>query len=133
MQQVKAVAKERAKEIYPQTSIVELGLDSLERMEIINLLEETFGGQLPEDVLPEIETCQEVADAVITHLGARQADKPGRRRFESIPAENYDFGQMTEYLQLKRNMEILQSTGLPQSLLPTTSKRNTGYDHDRWS
>ncbi|MDG2380283.1 MAG: aminotransferase class I/II-fold pyridoxal phosphate-dependent enzyme [Pirellulaceae bacterium] len=113
MQQVKAVAKERAKEIYPQTSIVELGLDSLERMEIINLLEETFGGQLPEDVLPEIETCQEVADAVITHLGARQADKPGRRRFESIPAENYDFGQMTEYLQLKRNMEILQSTGLP--------------------
>ncbi len=113
MQQVKAVAKERAKEIYPQTSIVELGLDSLERMEIINLLEETFGGQLPEDVLPEIETCQEVADAVITHLGARQADKPGRRRFESIPAENYDFGQMTEYMQLKRNMEILQSTGVP--------------------
>ena len=113
MQQVKAVAKERAKEIYPQTSIVELGLDSLERMEIINLLEETFGGQLPEDVLPQIETCQEVADAIIEHLGARQADKPGRRRYETIPEENYQFGKMTEYLQLKRNMQILQSTGLP--------------------
>ena len=34
-------------------------------MEIINQLEEAFGGQLPEDVLPEIETCQEVADAII--------------------------------------------------------------------
>ncbi len=113
MQHVKSVARERAKEVYPHTSIVELGLDSLERMEIINQLEEAFGGQLPEDVLPEIETCQEVADAIIKHLGARSADQRGRHRFESIPPENYRFDRMTEYLQLKRNMSLLQSTGLP--------------------
>ena len=97
----------------PTTNIVELGLDSLERMEIINSLEETFGGQLPEEVLPQIETCQEVADAIIKYLGTRTADKRGRRRYETIPPEFYSFAQMTEYLQLQRNMLLLQETGLP--------------------
>ena len=55
------------------SSIVELGLDSLERMEIIASLEETFGGRFPEDVLPQIETCREVAAAVETYLGPAAA------------------------------------------------------------
>ncbi len=113
MQQVKAIGKERVTELKPNTNIVELGLDSLERMEIINALEETFGGQLPEEVLPQIETCQEVADAIIKYLGTRTADKRGRRRYETIPAEFYSFSQTTEYLQLQRNMALLQETGLP--------------------
>ncbi len=52
------------------SSIVELGLDSLERMEIIASLEETYGGRFPEDVLPQIESCREVAAAVETYLGS---------------------------------------------------------------
>jgi 8-amino-7-oxononanoate synthase/acyl carrier protein len=113
MQQVKAIGRERARELTPATNIVELGLDSLERMEIINSLEETFGGQLPEAVLPQIETCQEVADAIIKYLGTRTADKGGRRRYETIPPEFYRFSQMSEYLQLQRNMALLEETGLP--------------------
>lgn len=113
MQQVRAVAKERVRDLYPDSNIVELGLDSLERMEIINTLEEIFGGQLPEEILPQIETCQEVADAIIEHLGTRTISQRGRRRFETIPPEYYSFGQMTEYKQLKRNMDLLRQTGLP--------------------
>jgi 8-amino-7-oxononanoate synthase/acyl carrier protein len=113
MQHVRTIAKERVRELYPETNIVELGLDSLERMEIINSLEETFGGQLPEEILPQIETCQEVADAIIKHLGTRTANQRGRRRFETIPPEYYRFDQMTEYKQLKRNMDLLRQTGLP--------------------
>ena len=113
MQQVKAIGKERIRDLKPETNIVELGLDSLERMEIINRLEETFGGQLPEEVLPQIETCQEVASAVIKHLGTRTADKRGRRRYETIPPEFHHFAQMPEYHQLQRNMALLQETGLP--------------------
>ncbi len=113
MQHVRAVAKERVRELHAETNIVGLGLDSLERMEIINRLEETFGGQLPEDVLPQIETCQEVADAIIKYLGGRPADLRGRRRDEPVPTENYRFREMTEYKQLRRNMELLQRTGIP--------------------
>ena len=46
------VAKERAGGLTLDTPIVELGLDSLERMEILAALEEPFGGRFPEDVLP---------------------------------------------------------------------------------
>jgi acyl carrier protein len=55
---VRAIAKERAKgPLTNETNIVtDLGLDSLERLQIANSLEETFGGRFPEDVLAEIET-----------------------------------------------------------------------------
>ena len=92
MQHVKAIGKERVRDLMPETNIVELGLDSLERMEIINCLEETFGGQLPEEILPQIETCQEVAEAVIKHLGARaRRTSQDDVDIESIPPENYQF------------------------------------------
>jgi 8-amino-7-oxononanoate synthase/acyl carrier protein len=113
MQQVRAIGRERVRELKPETNIVELGLDSLERMEIINSLEETFGGQLPEEVLPQIETCQEVADAIIRYLGTRTADKRGRRRYETIPDDVCDLSKMPEFLQLRRNMALLEETGLP--------------------
>ena len=109
IQTVKQVGEERAKNVTPDTNIVELGLDSLERMEIISQLEERFGGQLPEDILPQIETCREVAQAVETHIGATGQ----QQRFESIPAEFYRFDKMSEYTQLKRTKQMLQSTGLP--------------------
>jgi len=38
-------------------------------VDIINALEETYGGRFPEDVLPTIETVREVAAAVETYLG----------------------------------------------------------------
>ena len=113
IQQVRSVAKERASELQPDTNIIELGLDSLERMEIINALEEHFGGQLPEETLPTIETCQEVADAIIKYVGTRPAARRGPRKYDTIPAENHQFKHMTEYTQLKRNMSLLQETGLP--------------------
>ncbi|MFC1759648.1 aminotransferase class I/II-fold pyridoxal phosphate-dependent enzyme, partial [Planctomycetota bacterium] len=109
METVKQVGEERAKTVTPDTNIVELGLDSLERMEIIAQLEEQFGIQLPEDVLPQIETCREVAIAVERHLGSDGQ----QRRFESIPDEFYRFDKMKEYSQLKRTKHMLQATGLP--------------------
>src|SRR4029077_18510187 len=70
LEHVRRVAKERAIGITLDSSIIELGLDSLERMEIITSLEDTYGGRFPEDVLPQIETCREVAAAVETYLGS---------------------------------------------------------------
>jgi 8-amino-7-oxononanoate synthase/acyl carrier protein len=118
MQQVRAIARERARDLHPDYRIVDLGLDSLERMEIINALEETFGGELPEEVLPRIDTPRQVAQAIVQHLGVRRVDQPGRRRYRTIPPENYRWEQMTEYVQLKRTLALLQATGLPNPYFP---------------
>jgi len=113
LEHVRAVAKERARELDIDTNIVALGLDSLERLEIISALEDALGGRFPEEVLPEIETVREVALAVQRHLGTDAASKRERRRETPIPPEHYRFDQMTEYVQLKRTMQLLQSTGVP--------------------
>jgi len=65
---VRRIANERATHLSLDSNIVELGLDSLERMEIVASLEEAFGGRFPEQVLPQIETCREVAEAIIDYL-----------------------------------------------------------------
>ncbi|ADB18479.1 AMP-dependent synthetase and ligase [Pirellula staleyi DSM 6068] len=119
MEHVRGIAKERAKDLKPHSNIVtDLGLDSLERLQIASELEETFGGRFPEDVLAEIETIAEVAQAIETYIG-----KEPKRQLKSststapkvveIPAENYDFAQMPEYRRLKQTMRILSSTGVP--------------------
>ena len=45
---VRAVAKERAKNLSLDSNILDLGLDSLERTEIAFSLQQTFGGRVPE-------------------------------------------------------------------------------------
>lgn len=121
MDHVKAIAKERAKIVLLDTNIVtDLGLDSLERLQIANSLEETFGGRFPEDVLAEIETVREVAAAIQTYIGTEPrvqrhvaASATKWNTSGEIPPECYDFGQMPEYKRLKQTMAMLSSTGVP--------------------
>lgn len=107
MRHVNEVAKERAGDLTRQSNIVELGLDSLERMEILTALESEYGGQFPEEILPEIETVEQVSQAILDHLTTDNlADK-------EIPEEHYRFDRMIEYVQLQRNKQLLDSTGIP--------------------
>ena len=141
MDHVRAVAKERAKTLTLDTNIVtDLGLDSLERLQIASSLEETFGGRFPEDVLAEIETVREVAAAIQTlHRHAsrtcsgtcRRRRRPGQRaaRFR---AECYDFAQMPEYKRLKQTMDVLIVDGRAQSVFSACTKGSTrDTTHDR--
>ena len=104
---VNSIAKERATELTPASNIVELGLDSLERMEIISSLEGEFGGQFPEEILLEIETVQQVSEAIVEHMLSEKAT------LDEVPAEHYRFDRMIEYVQLQRNKQLLESTGVP--------------------
>jgi acyl carrier protein len=104
---VRSVAESRAEVVRADTNIVDLGLDSLERLEIVNGLESEFGGRLPQDVLPQIVTCGQVAEAVAQYLMSAPA---GPER--DIPAGHYQFDRMTEYLQLQRKLELLKPAGL---------------------
>jgi 8-amino-7-oxononanoate synthase/acyl carrier protein len=122
MDAVRAVAQERAKQLELDTNVVlDLGLDSLERMQITHSLEQTFDGRFPENVLQEIETIREVAEAIERYLGknrirrdlvptetgARPADK------RQIAAEDFKFDLLPEYRRLKRTMAQFELTGVP--------------------
>ncbi|TWT66106.1 putative long-chain-fatty-acid--CoA ligase FadD23 [Allorhodopirellula solitaria] len=68
---VRRIAGERAGHMSTDTNIVlDLGLDSLERLEIARNLERTFGGRFPEQVLDEIETIGQIAAGVERYLSA---------------------------------------------------------------
>lgn len=119
---VREVAKERARDLHVDTNIVvDLGLDSLERLQIANALEETFGGRFPEDVLAEVETIRDVALAIERHMGTT----PVRKRLSTaeelgprpdtyvVPDEFFSFGKMPEYRRLRQTMQQLLVAGVP--------------------
>jgi 8-amino-7-oxononanoate synthase len=110
VEQITKVAKERAKGLTLDSNILEMSMDSLERMEIIAALEDTFGGRFPEDVLPDMITVRDVVSAVEKHLG-----KTPRKRAavptEETPASHYRFEQFPEYLTLKQQWQALATTG----------------------
>jgi 8-amino-7-oxononanoate synthase len=107
---VRQVAKERAANLTPATNILELGLDSLERLEIANAISRHYGKAFPETVLDEIETCQEVADAVAKYL----IDDSQITSCRSASGAHYcDFDVLPEYRQLKQTMQALGAFGVP--------------------
>jgi 8-amino-7-oxononanoate synthase/acyl carrier protein len=110
LEEVQRIAKERARGLSLDSNIPELGLDSLERMEILAAIEERFGGRFPEEVLPQLETCRDVVDAVENYLVRPQ---PAEEASSSdIPPENYRFDLYKEYVMLKQNLEMLDASGL---------------------
>lgn len=138
MHHIRRVAGERAQLLSLDTNIVlDLGLDSLERLEIARNLERTFGGRFPEQVLDEIETVEQIASAIERYL------PPGSEtRAETLlTGESDDFGslatrqhdtatgagmglaatvepescieQFAEYRRLKATMQQMMMTGVP--------------------
>jgi len=94
------------------TRITELGMDSLERMEIVAALEERFGGRFPEEVLPGLITARQVVDAVRRYLGGEVREVTGRPAGYEPPPESYRFDRFPEYVKLREGLDLLESTGL---------------------
>jgi 8-amino-7-oxononanoate synthase/acyl carrier protein len=136
--QIREVARERAGELNADTNIVlDLGLDSLERLEIARGLEETFGGRFPQDVLDNIETIGETALAIEQHLSANavaiasKIDVDDIRKRGSSSRTNADstngsdrgatrveqpedsIEQFPEYQRLQQTMAQMLMTGVP--------------------
>ena len=110
---VRRIAKERAGALTLDTNIVELGLDSLERMEIVASLEETFGGRFPEQVLPQIETCREVTEAIMDYLpldGRKQVE--AARVISQIDPDTYTIAEFPEVRALEQNFAMVRNAGL---------------------
>jgi 8-amino-7-oxononanoate synthase len=112
LDQVRKVAKERAKGLTLDSSIADLGLDSLERLEILGNLEDYFGGRFPESILPELETCRQVIAAVENYLGdARETDRQTPEAAE-IPEDHYRFDKMPDYVKLRHSLDMLDAAGM---------------------
>jgi 8-amino-7-oxononanoate synthase/acyl carrier protein len=118
---VRKIGADRARNITPDTNIVvDLGLDSLERLEIVRELETAYGGRIPDEVLQEVETIREVAAAVQEFIGShrvsrepvtpenKKASEPGR----PIPESYYVLEQTPEFVRLQRDKEQILNTGL---------------------
>lgn len=112
LEQVRLVAKERASNLTLDATIADMGLDSLERMEILASLEERFGGRFPEAILPELETCRQVVEAVEKYLGTQPRAVASRASGVETPAEHYRIDLFPEYVRLRQNLDLLESTGL---------------------
>ncbi|MBN2291942.1 MAG: aminotransferase class I/II-fold pyridoxal phosphate-dependent enzyme [Pirellulales bacterium] len=112
LEQVRLIARERAKGLTLDTPIIELGMDSLERIDILAALEERFGGRFPEEVLPDLETGRHVVEAVKKYLGTEPRPKTARPTNAKIPTEWYRVEEFPEYRQLKSHAQLLEATGL---------------------
>jgi len=104
---IRKIAQERAKDIHEGASLIELGLDSLERMEIVAALEEQFGGRFSENAVLSMQTPGDVAQAVQVQL---LGNAPQRNR--NIGPADADFSRTPEYLQLQETLRLTDRVGL---------------------
>jgi 8-amino-7-oxononanoate synthase len=107
-----AVAKDRAKGMTLDSPIVETGMDSLERMEVLSMLEDKFGGRFPEEVLPELETTRQLIAAVDKYLGRELRPITARPAADEVPPETYCFDKFPEYVKLRENLDMLEASRL---------------------
>ena len=99
-----------------------MGLDSLERLQIANALEEHFGGRFPDDVLQEIETIREITHAIENHMGAHPAkpieltDAPRKPQTSQavgdVPETFYRIEKMPEYIRFQRLKSLMETSGI---------------------
>ena len=100
-------------EITLDTSLDEIGLDSLATMDVLGRLEEAFGMRFSEESLYDMETCRDVVE----YIEARAEDgtlasgrrlrwtarrrRPRLRRTKTSPAAEYDVTQFPECVALR--------------------------------
>ena len=118
--QIKAVAKDRARNMTMSTNIViDLGLDSLERLQIANNLEEHYRARFPDEVLQEIETVQEVVSAIVQHFDisaevrGQKLETPTAKRIDGeIPEEYFNFELTPEVARFERQKKMIDTSGV---------------------
>jgi long-chain acyl-CoA synthetase len=68
---IRAAAKTAKAEVYPSDSLeLDLGLDSMERVELLVALERELGASVEDSVVSEVYTVRELVDAVRSRIGA---------------------------------------------------------------
>ncbi|MCC6124846.1 MAG: aminotransferase class I/II-fold pyridoxal phosphate-dependent enzyme [Pirellulales bacterium] len=108
LEEIRRVGKDRTKGMTLDSPIVETGMDSLERMEILASLEERFGGRFPEEILPDLETTRQLIAAVEKYLGTQLRRRETAPAAAEIPPGHYRIDQFPEYLRLRQNLDLIE-------------------------
>ncbi|TWT43289.1 Long-chain-fatty-acid--AMP ligase FadD29 [Botrimarina hoheduenensis] len=116
MQIIRSIAQERADALTLDTDIAGMGLDSLERMEIVAELEREFGGRFTEEAILSMETCRDVVQQVRVNLLSLQ-DEAGETVAAPVgPAGpepgDYRFGESLEFKRLAATIKQTDDAGL---------------------
>jgi len=98
-----------------------------ERIEIVAALEDTFGGRFPEEILPSMETCGEVVEAIEEHLGGEVKARPARPAQLSVLEEDYVFAKSSDYLRFRKDYQMAWQPGVPNPFF----KVHEGITNDR--
>jgi 8-amino-7-oxononanoate synthase len=107
-QHARALAGAALPDLTPDTPLAALGLDSLQRVDLVSKLEKTFAGRLPDAAFSQAQTLADLVKAVQTHLiDAPRFDVPAGQ----IPPEHYDVARFPEYGELKRQERLLLAVG----------------------
>ncbi len=111
MQIIASVAQDRAARLTLESDIAGLGLDSLERMEIVADLEKEFGGRFTEDAILSMETCQDVVDQVRLCLLGETTENSAEASTKPQPSD-YVFSESPEYRRLQATIRLIDDVGL---------------------
>ncbi len=90
--------------VTPETRISALGLDSLQRVELVVALDKSFGRHLPDNVYSQAITLGDLAANVHKHLIDHPQDDADAHE---VPAEDYNIALFPEYLELKRHERMV--------------------------
>ena len=58
------------------SSLYDVGLDSMTRMDVVNRLEESFGMRFSEDSLYDMETCRDLVECIEASVSERNGERP---------------------------------------------------------
>lgn len=105
--------KERAANLTMASTLAELGVDSLGRLEFVYALEEHFGARFPEEVAAGVDSIENLVAAVDAYLVPQSGLHAPLPAAIDIPADHYRFDRFEEYLQLRESLQMLDATGLP--------------------
>ena len=109
-------------ELTSDTSLLELGLDSLTRMEIVNRLEETFSIRFSEETLYDLETCNDLVESIAELTGLKIEQKtpidegvsstpPLADLQKEIPPDACDVARFSECVGLEQRLAAAAAAG----------------------
>jgi 8-amino-7-oxononanoate synthase len=121
-EQVRSLAPELQEELTLDTSLLELGLDSLTRMEVVNRMEETFSIRFSEESLYDMETCRDVVECIaelkdLTVARQKPASKfaasasLGQGPPKELTPDAYDVTQFSEVVGLEQRLAAAAAAG----------------------
>lgn len=105
-QHILALGGATLSDMTPDTTLIALGLDSLQRVGLAAALENAFACRLPDSDFGPAQTVGELARAVQTHLNGHTSVAAAAA---PIPPAHYDFTQFPEYGELKRYERMLKA------------------------